>query len=76
MPGINDPWFLDWYKKSNIIILVGQGSWEDEALEDTRHIHNILSEKNIPARVEYWGYDVNHDWPWWYKMMNHVLYSF
>jgi esterase/lipase superfamily enzyme len=20
-----------------------------------------------------WGHDVNHDWPWWFKMYNYYL---
>jgi esterase/lipase superfamily enzyme len=24
-------------------------------------------------RADYCGYDVNHDWPWWYKQMNYFL---
>ena len=30
-------------------------------------------EKNIPAWIDYWGYDVNHDWPWWRKQMPYFL---
>jgi esterase/lipase superfamily enzyme len=27
----------------------------------------------IPAIVDEWGDDVNHDWPWWRKMLPHYL---
>ncbi len=33
----------------------------------------LFREKSIPAWVDFWGYDVNHDWPWWYKQMNYFL---
>jgi esterase/lipase superfamily enzyme len=23
--------------------------------------------------VDFWGPDVNHDWPWWYRQMNYFL---
>ena len=29
--------------------------------------------KGIHTRFEYWGKDVNHDWPWWYKMVQTYL---
>jgi esterase/lipase superfamily enzyme len=71
--GITDEWVLDWYKQSHSLIYVGQGAWEEEALQDTRDLQNAFHEKGIPANFDYWGHDVNHDWPWWFKMMNHAL---
>lgn len=73
LPGLNDPWFLDRYRRSRIIVCVGQGAWEGEAIEDTRALDRIFREKAIPAWVDFWGLDVNHDWPWWYRQMNHFL---
>jgi esterase/lipase superfamily enzyme len=73
LPGLVNGWYLDWYRRSRIIVCVGQGAWEHEAIEDTRGLDALLHEKSIPAWVDYWGFDVNHDWPWWYKQMNHFL---
>ena len=73
LPGLNDPWYLDQYCQSQIVICCGQGAWEDEMLADTLEIKHILEAKSIPAWVDIWGYDVNHDWPWWKKMMPHFL---
>ena len=70
---LDDQWFLDCYRKRTIIVCVGQGAWEHEAIEDTRALDAILREKSVPAWIDYWGYDVNHDWPWWYRQMNHFL---
>ena len=63
LPGLSDPWYLDRYRESTIIIAVGQGAWEEEALADTRALDHIFREKGIGAWIDYWGYDVNHDWP-------------
>ncbi len=53
------------------VICVGQGSWE---LPDyTRALQRVLVEKGIPAWVDYWGFDVAHDWPWWYKQVRYFL---
>ena len=51
----------------------GQGAWEEELLASTRRLEAVLREKDIPAWVDYWGTDVCHDWPWWYKQMNYFL---
>ncbi len=73
LPGLSDPWYLERYRKSRIVICVGQGAWEDEMLEDARALGRILAGKNIPARVDFWGHDVDHDWPWWRRQMPYFL---
>ena len=73
LPSLTDPWYLDQYKQSKIIVCVGQGAWEDEMLADTRALKDILEQKGIPHWVDIWGYDVNHDWPWWRKMLPYFL---
>jgi len=73
LPGLSDPWFLDQYRQSQIIICVGQGAWEDAMLADTRALQYILESKEIPCWIDIWGTDVNHDWPWWRKMMPYYL---
>jgi esterase/lipase superfamily enzyme len=73
LPNLNDPWYLDQYRQSHIIIGVGQGAWEDEMLEDARALKRILEEKGIPHWIDFWGQDVNHDWPWWHRMLPYFL---
>ena len=69
LAGLSDPWYMEQYKRSQIIICVGKGAWEDAMLADTRAIKDILESKGIPCWIDIWGDDVNHDWPWWRKMM-------
>ena len=52
--------------------LYADANW-DEAIDDTRSLDYLFREKSVPAWIDYWGHDVNHDWPWWYKQMNHFL---
>ena len=73
LPSLTDPAYLDRYRTSRIVVCVGQGAWEEEPLEDTRHLDALFGEKSVPARIDYWGHDVNHDWPWWYRQMNYFL---
>lgn len=73
LPNLEDPWYLDQYRLSQIIICVGQGAWEDPMIADAHAIKRILEDKSIPHWIDFWGYDVNHDWPWWRKMMPYFL---
>jgi len=73
LPDLKDPWYLERYRQSNIIICCGQGAWEDEMMADTQAIKDILEAKNIPHGIDFWGYDVNHDWPWWRKMLPYFI---
>lgn len=56
---------VEQYRHGNIIICCGQGAWEDEAKADARIMDEQFRRLNIPAWVDFWGEDVNHDWPWW-----------
>jgi esterase/lipase superfamily enzyme len=73
LPNIEDPWYIDQYRQSKIIVCCGQGAWEDAMLADTYALKGILEARSIPAWIDIWGHDVNHDWPWWHKMMPHFL---
>lgn len=70
---LTDPWYLDRYRSNRLAFVVGQGRWEDECLRDTRELEAVLNAKGVPAIVDYWGYDVDHDWPWWRRMLPHYL---
>lgn len=58
------PW-LDLYRSGTIIFCCGQGAWEDQMRVDSAALDQILRDKNVPHWADFWGYDVNHDWPWW-----------
>ena len=75
LPNMNDPWYIDQYCQSKIIVAAGQGAWEDDMLADTRELKRILDQKGIPNWIDIWGNDVNHDWPWWHKMLPYFLNS-
>ena len=75
MPNLADPWYLNKYRQGHIIICSGQGAWEEMTLADVRVVERLLQAKGVPAWVDYWGYDVNHDWPWWRKQLPYFLDS-
>jgi esterase/lipase superfamily enzyme len=73
LPGLEDPWYLERYRQSQIVLCVGQGRWEEEMIGDARAMEGILRAKQVPAWVDFWGHDVDHDWPWWRKQMSYFL---
>lgn len=73
LSNLEDPWYLDQFRNSKIIITAGQGAWEEDMLQETLALKSVLEAKNIPAWVDIWGNDVNHDWPWWRKMLPYFL---
>lgn len=65
--------YISMYNQRRIQIVVGQGRWEEPLVASTRRLDAVLKRKGIRANVDYWGYDVDHDWPWWYKMVEYYV---
>ena len=72
LPNLNDGYHLPLLRRADaIFILTGQGRWE--APERSRELSAVLHAKGIPHVLDMWGYDVDHDWPWWRKMLPYYL---
>lgn len=69
-----DHFYIDLYKKARIIICVGQGSWEEDCLNDTKAMDYELKRLGIHAWIDYWGYEHPHDWPSWLEQTPHFMY--
>ncbi len=65
--------YIEKYRSGRMIFCVGQGAWETETLDSTKYFSEVLAEKNIGAWVDIWGYDVKHDWDWWYVQAAYFL---
>lgn len=63
--------YIEKYNRNRSIICVGQGDWEKP--ETTRQLADIFHRKGIHTWVDFWGHDVAHDWPWWYKQTAYFL---
>ena len=73
LPGLDDPWYLERIRAAKLAIVVGQGAWEEPMIEDTQALAEVLESKGIHAIVDFWGQDVDHDWPWWRLMLPYYL---
>jgi esterase/lipase superfamily enzyme len=71
LPGLSGQYLGELRQRSRIIIVTGQGAYE--APEASRHLSALLSRKGIPHILDLWGHDVDHDWPWWRKMLPHYV---
>jgi esterase/lipase superfamily enzyme len=75
----NPSWFvpnlsgemLELVKSSHIHLLTGQGNYESP--DSSRRFSAILHDKGIPHHLDVWGHDVDHDWPWWRKMLPYAI---
>jgi len=68
LPGIEGA-PLERIRALRMVFCCGQGKWEEPMLIETRALEAVLQAKRIPAWVDYWGGDVDHDWPWWHKQL-------
>lgn len=73
LANLTDPWYIDKYRVAKIIVCVGRGNWETPMIADANALKNILDAKDVPCWVDFWGYDVSHDWEWWRKQLPYFL---
>jgi esterase/lipase superfamily enzyme len=70
---LDDEWYLSRLRASRIILCCGQGSYEEECLDETCKLSQVLHAKGIEHWLDIWGKDVNHDWPWWRQQLAYFL---
>lgn len=63
--------YIPLYNLKKAILCTGQGPWE--LPDSTRILQGILKDKGIQAWTDFWGYDVSHDWYWWYRQVEYFL---
>ena len=68
-----DHYYIDMYNHRKMILCVGQGAWEEDGVRTLEHMKRTFEEKGIHAWCDFWGCDVNHDWPWWYRQTRYFL---
>ena len=73
LPNVQEGDYLEQMRRARLVFCVGQGAWEDPMIGDTKRLKQILEDKHIPAFVDIWGKDVNHDWDWWQVQMPYFL---
>ncbi len=65
--------YIKMYNERQFILCIGQGAWETQGLETMHTIQRACEEKGIHIWLDFWGYDVFHDWPWWKTQTRYFL---
>ena len=74
LPGMRaDHPYVALYNERKMILCVGQGAWEEDGVRSLKYLESVFRDKGIHAWCDFWGGDVNHDWPWWFKQMRYFI---
>ena len=65
--------YVDIYNKRQLVLCVGRGAWEDEGVSTQHVLDDAFRRLGVGAWCDFWGTDVNHDWPWWKKQIRYFL---
>ncbi len=71
LSNLGDGHSLHLLRHSQIHIVTGQGAYESP--KSSVQLSEVLWKRDIPNNLDMWGHDVNHDWPWWRKMLDHYI---
>ncbi len=71
LPGLSNPRALELLRSATLYIVSGRGAYEvpDASVRFSQALWN----KGLPNQLDLWGHDVNHDWPWWRRMLPYAL---
>jgi esterase/lipase superfamily enzyme len=70
IPGMSDPWFLDRYRQNTYVLATGV---HDQCWDQNERMAGIMRAKGIPVKLDVWGDNARHDWPWWQRMVQTYL---
>ncbi len=56
---------------TDIHVVTGQGAYE--APHKSKELSQLLWDRGIWHDLDLWGHDVDHDWPWWRRMLPFFL---
>lgn len=65
--------YINLYNRREIVLCCGQGAWEEEGLRTEHIVDDAFRALGVNAWCDYWGTDVDHDWPWWQKQVQYFL---
>lgn len=60
-------------RHAHIVLVCGQGAYEDKCLAETNRLAELLAQKGISFERDIWGHDVEHHWYWWRRQFPHHL---
>jgi esterase/lipase superfamily enzyme len=65
LPNLNEPCILGQMQRGTYVLATGV---HDQCWNDNERMAAVMREKGIPVRLDVWGDNTGHDWPWWQRM--------
>lgn len=60
-------------RRVHLVLVCGQGRWEDGNVDEARAFGYLLHTKGISHELDIWGSDVSHEWPWWRRQARYHI---
>ncbi len=70
LPNLTDERILACMRRNTYVLATGV---HDQCWNDNERLAAAMRAKNIPVRLDVWGDNARHDWPWWQEMMRTYL---
>jgi esterase/lipase superfamily enzyme len=65
LPNLHDWGILDRMRHNTYVLATGV---HDQCWNDNERLAAVMRSKGIPVRLDVWGDNARHDWPWWQRM--------
>ncbi|HKQ63027.1 MAG TPA: alpha/beta hydrolase-fold protein [Candidatus Polarisedimenticolaceae bacterium] len=73
VPGLAGPALERVRDNTHLVLVCGQGRWENGNVQETNQFADLLAARGISHQRDIWGHDVSHEWPWWRRQAAHHL---
>ena len=70
LPNLHDHTLLERMRQNTYILATGV---HDQCWNESERLARILRDQCIPVRLDVWGGETGHDWPWWRDMLQTYL---
>jgi esterase/lipase superfamily enzyme len=70
LPNLHDWGALDRMRQNTYVLATGV---HDQCWNDNERLAGVMRNKAIPVRLDVWGDNARHDWPWWQRMVHTYL---
>jgi esterase/lipase superfamily enzyme len=70
LPNLHDGEILEKMRRNTYVLATGV---HDQCWNDNERLAAVMRAKGIPVRLDVWGDNTGHDWPWWQRMAHVYL---
>jgi esterase/lipase superfamily enzyme len=70
LPNLSDEWLLGQMRRNTYVLATGV---HDQCWNDNERLAAVMRARGIPVRLDVWGENAGHDWPWWQRMVQAYL---